>query len=177
MSESPEPTAVTVDGRPAVRFVRYLPHPVEKVWRAITDPDETEKWLPERSEVAEWKVGAEVRLFRDGKEQSQRATIVEYDPPRLLATTFGQNLVRYELEPDGDGCRLTATHVLPKDDQRAMIAVGWEVCLRNLELILDGKEPSTEFGGELAEELNERYSKRFGVDPAVGRRAIEAQRP
>jgi uncharacterized protein YndB with AHSA1/START domain len=174
MSESPEPTAETVDGRPAVRFVRHLPHPVEKVWRAITDPDENEKWLPERSEAVEWKVGAEIRLIRDGEEQPQRATIVEYDPPRLLATTFGNNLIRYELEPEGEGCRLTATHVIPGDDQQAMIGVGWEICLQNLELVLDGEEPTAEFGGKQAEELNEQYSKRFGVDPEVGRRAIKA---
>ena len=28
----------TIDGRPALRFDRTLAHSVERVWRAITDP-------------------------------------------------------------------------------------------------------------------------------------------
>ena len=31
-------TLETVDGRPALRFERRLPHSVERVWRAISEP-------------------------------------------------------------------------------------------------------------------------------------------
>lgn len=30
----------TIDGRPALVFERYLAHPVERVWRAVTEPRE-----------------------------------------------------------------------------------------------------------------------------------------
>src|SRR3954469_5543394 len=36
----------TEDGRVAIRFVRLLPHPPEKVWRAITDPAQLAVWFP-----------------------------------------------------------------------------------------------------------------------------------
>ena len=36
----------TDDGRVAIRFVRLLPHPPEKVWRAITDPEQLAAWFP-----------------------------------------------------------------------------------------------------------------------------------
>ena len=36
----------------------------------------------------------------------------ELDPPRRLAFLWGGDLLRFELEPDGDGTRLTLVHVL-----------------------------------------------------------------
>jgi uncharacterized protein YndB with AHSA1/START domain len=35
----------TVDDRPALRFERRLNHPVARVWRAVTEPDELERWF------------------------------------------------------------------------------------------------------------------------------------
>ena len=39
-------TYVEHGGRPAVRFVRTYPHPVERVWRAVSDPAELAHWFP-----------------------------------------------------------------------------------------------------------------------------------
>ena len=36
----------TADGRVAIRFVRLVAHPPEKVWRAITDPGQLSAWFP-----------------------------------------------------------------------------------------------------------------------------------
>jgi uncharacterized protein YndB with AHSA1/START domain len=44
-------TYETIDGRPAVRFERRYPHPVERVWRAVTEPAELEHWFPTSVEV------------------------------------------------------------------------------------------------------------------------------
>ena len=43
-------TLETIDGRPALRFQRRLAHPVDRVWRAITEPDELEDWFVARPE-------------------------------------------------------------------------------------------------------------------------------
>jgi len=32
------------DGSTQVHFVRRLPHPVERVWQALTDPAELRRW-------------------------------------------------------------------------------------------------------------------------------------
>lgn len=34
------------DGRWRLRFVRTLPHPAEKVWRALTEPAHLAHWFP-----------------------------------------------------------------------------------------------------------------------------------
>lgn len=33
------------DGRPVLRFTRRLDHPVDRVWRAVTTPDELAAWF------------------------------------------------------------------------------------------------------------------------------------
>ena len=38
-------TLETIDGRPALRFERRLPHSVERVWRAVSDPNEMSRWF------------------------------------------------------------------------------------------------------------------------------------
>ena len=38
-------TQETIDGRPALRFVRHLPHSVDRVWRAISEPAELDRWF------------------------------------------------------------------------------------------------------------------------------------
>jgi uncharacterized protein YndB with AHSA1/START domain len=38
-------TLTTIDGRPALRLERRLPHAVERVWRAVTEPAELAQWF------------------------------------------------------------------------------------------------------------------------------------
>ena len=38
-------TLQTIDGRPALRFERRLAHPIERVWRAVTEPAELARWF------------------------------------------------------------------------------------------------------------------------------------
>ena len=38
-------TLETIDGRRALRFERRLPHPPERVWRAVTEPAELARWF------------------------------------------------------------------------------------------------------------------------------------
>jgi uncharacterized protein YndB with AHSA1/START domain len=67
------------DGRWQLTFVRRLPHPPEKVWRAITEPDHLDAWFPTTIE-GERAPGAELQFrFRedegptlDGKEPVRR---------------------------------------------------------------------------------------------------------
>jgi uncharacterized protein YndB with AHSA1/START domain len=155
------------DGKVAVRFERRLAHPPERVWRAITDAEDLAAWFPDTIE-GEFAPDAEVR-FPKFVEMGLPATgrVTEFDPPRLLAYTWGPSILRFELEPDADGCRLVFTDTLPREET-AKNAAGWEVCLASLEARLAGEEPpETDWSN-----LHEHYAGRFGVDPEVGRRAM-----
>lgn len=157
------------DGGAAVRFERRLAHPPERVWRAITNADDLAAWFPDTIE-GEFGPDAEVR-FPKFVEMGLPATgrVTEFDPPRLLAYTWGPSTLRFELEPDGDGCRLVFTDTLPREET-AKNAAGWEVCLADLEARLAG-EGTARRSDETWSGLHEHYADRFGVDPEVGRRA------
>jgi uncharacterized protein YndB with AHSA1/START domain len=153
-----------------VRFERRFSHPPDRVWRAITEPEELAAWFPDTVE-GEFAPGAEVR-FPKFEEMDLPAVgkVIEFDPPRLLAYSWGPSVLRFELEPDGDGCRLIFTDTLPREES-AKNAAGWEVCLANLEARLDGEAPAEPAEDDWSE-LHEDYAARFGVDPEVGRRAM-----
>jgi uncharacterized protein YndB with AHSA1/START domain len=171
-------TSMTRDGelvelegnRVGVRFERRLSHSPERVWRAITEADELAKWFPDTIE-GEFAPGSQVR-FPKFVEMGLPAVgkVTEFEPPRLLAYTWGTSELRFELEPDGDGCRLVFIDSLPREES-AKNAAGWEVCLDDLETALSGGEPG-KVQPDRVFELHDEYAERFGVDPEVGRRAM-----
>jgi|SRR6185437_8656116 len=132
-------TYVELDGRPAVRFQRSYDHPVERLWAAITDPDELPHWFP--SKVAmKAEVGGAIEFTDDPNVEPHYGTILVYEPPTRLAYTWGENELRFELEPIGDNrCQLTLIDVLPAQDVAARNAAGWTVCLAELDKHLAGE--------------------------------------
>ena len=154
------------DGRPALRFERRYPHPVERVWRALTDPEELAQWFV--VPVPGWPPAGE-----SFEAMGQPGRMVEVDAPRVLGWTWGGERYRFELRPEGDGCLLVFTHVF--DDRlgpAAQHAAGWEAYLDRLQALLAGGHLSEEAGHASIAERHERYAQRFGQDPQPGRRAI-----
>lgn len=91
------------------RFERRLPHRPEKVWRALTDHAELAHWFPASME-GEREKGARLRFaFHDGEEPEARGVVTEWDPPRVLAYTMGDETLRWELHPVPEGCLLVFT--------------------------------------------------------------------
>lgn len=53
-----EATLISTGDKPVLRFERFLPRPIEEVWRAVTDPEEMRAWFPTRIEIERWEQGA-----------------------------------------------------------------------------------------------------------------------
>jgi uncharacterized protein YndB with AHSA1/START domain len=126
----------TGDG-PRLRFTRRLPHPPEKVWRAITEHEHLEAWFPDTIEVERWEVGAPLR-FAVGTDFSFGGEVLAFDPPRMLELRWGPDVIRLEVEADGEGTRLTLLDTLEEVGKAARDAAGWHACLDQLEHHLDG---------------------------------------
>jgi uncharacterized protein YndB with AHSA1/START domain len=143
---STEGTLETLDdGRRRMRFERHLRHPIERVWRAITDPDEIEAWLA-RAEV-ELQPSGRIHLeWLNTDEQGQRyegaemtGTITRLEPPNLIeydSDVHGR--LTWELRAAGDETDLTFTCVVdvPGDEAIENLS-GWHVHLDFLEGWLD----------------------------------------
>jgi uncharacterized protein YndB with AHSA1/START domain len=131
------------DEHQVIRFERRLAHPVERVWRAITEPDEIAAWLA-LAELELEEGGRVVLTWQntddDGSTAVARGTVSALDPPRLLELdTDIHGRLRWELEPADDGTALTFTAEveLPADFETEVIA-GWHIHLDHLEEVLDG---------------------------------------
>ncbi len=133
------------DGRYVLRFERRLHHPLDRVWRAISEPGELAAWFPGRVDLT-LEVGAAVtfsdyNMDVDPELLPLSGEVLLVDPPRRLAFSWGDDLLRFELEPSAGGCRLVFTHAFDHRTAAARSAAGWNVCLDALEASLDGTEP------------------------------------
>jgi uncharacterized protein YndB with AHSA1/START domain len=110
---------VTVDGdRATLRFVRRLPHPVEAVWAAITDPEQRAAWFGRTTIDA--REGGIIEMDPDDPpaapgRKHMTGRILVWDPPHVFEHEWRQQIiedsvVRYELEADGEQTILTFTH-------------------------------------------------------------------
>jgi uncharacterized protein YndB with AHSA1/START domain len=140
---------VTLEDGPKLRLERRYDHPVERVWRAITEPDEMRHWFPGTT----WQV-------------------TESDPPRSLAGSWYGDTLRFELRPDGEGCVLVFTHAFAEREKAARDGAGWDRCFARFDALLAGEPMSEADSLESWPEIHERYAERFGVDPELGRRTF-----
>jgi uncharacterized protein YndB with AHSA1/START domain len=148
------PLPLTLDDGPGLRFEWRFGYPIERVWRAISEPAERAQWFP----------------------SDARFEVIDSEPPRLLTGDFWGDRLRFELRPDGDGCVLLFTHEFSERDDAAKTAAGWDRCFTRLHALLAGVPLGEEEALELWPLVHERYAEAFGVDPAIGREAY-AQHP
>ncbi|MDA0636412.1 SRPBCC family protein [Nonomuraea sp. MCN248] len=141
------------DGRAELVMRRRLPHPPEKVWRAVTEPEHLKQWFP-----AELTIDGDRVRYGFGPD----GAVLELEPPRLFAHTWGEDELRWEIRPDGDGSLLTLTHVFGDRFGAAGFAAGWHTCTAALAALLD--ERPLPAPGDLAR-LHEDYVAILGLIP------------
>ena len=98
--------------------------PVSKVWYALTNPEQTKRYMFGCEAVSDWKVGSE--LLWKGEYEGKvmifvKGTILAIEPNvKLIYTTFDPNssledkpenyvAVTYELKPEKNGTLLTVS--------------------------------------------------------------------
>ena len=159
-----------VDGRPTLVFVRKVRHPPEKVWVALTVPDELCKWAPFVSSRDLSSLGDFTLTMKDDEESQEMPAVVRRaEFPCLLEYTWGNDVLRWELEPEGSGTRLTLKHTVEGPDWLPRVAAGWHLCVLVAERLLDGN-PISRISGRAAknygwDRLHDQYAEVLGVKP------------
>jgi uncharacterized protein YndB with AHSA1/START domain len=154
-----------VDGRWRLEFTRRLPHPPEKVWPALTEPEHLAAWFPTTIE-GERAAGAALRFtFPHGEAPPFDGEIITYDPPSVLEYRWGPDTLRFELRPDGDGSMLTLLDTIDEHGKAARDAAGWHVCLDLLANHLAG-EASPDLRTRW-KPLHDSYVARFGPEAST----------
>lgn len=127
-------------------YIRTTP---ERLWAAITDPEERAKYQFGNRIESDWAVGSPITMTNakapgplgDGE-------ILEIDPPRRLVHTLrsrwspeveavGFTRVTWEIQQVEDSCALTVTHDQLPDDCSPEIYGGWPMILSGLKTLLE----------------------------------------
>jgi uncharacterized protein YndB with AHSA1/START domain len=153
----------TSSGAPVVRFCRNLPHPPEKVWRALSEDEHLAAWFPTTIE-GDRRAGAPLEFnFRDGEGPSFSGEMVTFDPPSLMALRWGGDLVEFHLAPDGAGTRLELRATMDELGKAARDGAGWHSCLDALALDAADTPDRDEIGRQW-EEHYAYYCDAFGPE-------------
>ncbi len=176
MTELDVPLGQLTPGDPPVlEFVRTLRHPVEKVWRAITEREHLHSWLPcdiigDRHEGASLQLPfwPEVTAKFSFEDPGLTGVIRVWDPPRVFEWTWDADIIRLELTPQGSDTILRLTTWVT--DQTAGVVstgAGYHVCLDHLARLLDtGDAPSVAASDPKL--LEAQYAEAFGLPVPEG---------
>jgi uncharacterized protein YndB with AHSA1/START domain len=178
------------DGSTQVRFVRRLPHPIDRVWAALTDPAELRRWWGDADlDLADGGRFALRWLNTDeaGSVATLDGAITKLDPPRLLqiAAAWGSTgtgdpgtptTLTWELDADGDHTLLRFTNTVTQpagapgiDDASegptaadTRTAAGWHLHLDALAAILAGGEVDLTHPEPAYEPIHQAYTEKYG---------------
>jgi uncharacterized protein YndB with AHSA1/START domain len=154
-----------IDDRPAVRFERIYPHPVERVWQAVTDPVEMSHWFPSPEVSHEAHAGGTITLGGDPYAPDAKTTrVLVWEPPHRFAFEWDTDELHFTLSDHDGGCRLELVNLLSTRGAGARNSAGWEICLGHLDRVVDGTWQSSPTDGSMEEFLPvlEKY-KGLGV--------------
>jgi uncharacterized protein YndB with AHSA1/START domain len=150
-------------------LTRELRHPPAKVWEALTDPAQLREWAPFDADRSLASVGT-VKLSTVGAPQPHvsETVVKRAEAPSLLEYSWGDNDMRWQLEPLGKGTRLTLWHNI---DRRYISwgAAGWHICFDVLDRLLAGEPIGRMVGPEAAkfggwQRLQVEYAEQFAKE-------------
>jgi uncharacterized protein YndB with AHSA1/START domain len=135
--------------QPQFVYVIYIASSPDKIWRALTDPDMTERyWLGNRIESG-WKPGSPVTLKRAKPKVVVSGVLLACEPQRLLSYSFHPehdglekekpSRVTFEIEKQGDQVKLTLTHDEFEPGSKVFegISRGWPLTMSSLKSLLE----------------------------------------
>jgi len=148
LSRARSTTARSEGGYATLVFRRFLHHPPEVVWKALTDPTMVQQWFL-TSLRAQRRVGGKITLVTGPERVRSAGLIRAWDPPRLFEYEWNtlpdqpfpgeRSIVRWELIPQVDGTLVVLTHSDLTKRTARVFGHGLPVFLDRLEALLDGK--------------------------------------
>jgi uncharacterized protein YndB with AHSA1/START domain len=126
--------------------------PIEKVWKALVDPDMIEQYMFGTTVVSDWREGSAIvwKGEWEGKGYEDKGVILQLKPPRTLHYSHFSPLsgesdspenyhtVTIELSPKGAGTRVDlAQNNNSSEEGRAHSEKNWQTMLVGLKNLLE----------------------------------------
>jgi uncharacterized protein YndB with AHSA1/START domain len=125
----------------------------EQVWDALTKSEFTTRYFPATSVDSTWQSGSHYAHLRGGTVAFE-GKVVDADPPRRLVETVNfkafpewvgheEFILRWDIEPMGDSCKVTVTHEGPESVGRLFDRVTPQcpVTLSGMKTLLETGKP------------------------------------
>ncbi len=122
--------------------------PSARVWKALTDPAEIKQWMFGTHASSTWQKGASLTYTGEweGKHYTDKGTIIDIEPGKLLHTTYYSSMSGKEDKPEnyanviytlteGDGkTKLTITQDnIDTEEARQHSISNWQMVLHTLK--------------------------------------------
>lgn len=158
-----------------VQFDRVYPHPVQKVWEALTKPENLKIWFTDIE--MDFRPGGKMTFrFRDEARMASYGKVMEIDPPRRFVFSWEGELAKWELsDAPGNTCRLKLTYSKLPQDFAAKAPAGFHTLLDRLEDVLAGRKEPWAFGTE--DTGQQKLVMRYGAAVHREHPEIEELRP
>lgn len=154
------------DGKWQLRFQRSFPHAVEKLWRAVTEPEHLAAWFPTTID-GDRRAGAHLQfVFPNGEAPPFDGEVVAYEPPSLFEFRWGPDSIRMEITGSGTSSTITLLHAFDERGKAARDAAGWHVCLDALAAALNGSDKARDQMSRWSQ-VHPHYVERFGPEAAT----------
>jgi uncharacterized protein YndB with AHSA1/START domain len=135
-------------------FEIYIKTTPERLWEAITDPEQRRKYSFGVANESDWAPGSAYTARHATGIEIAEGENLEVDPPRRLVQSFdalwsdeakaaGTSRVTWEIEPIEDSCRLTVIHDELPEGVDEQIYGGWPQVLSGLKTLLETGETLT----------------------------------
>jgi uncharacterized protein YndB with AHSA1/START domain len=130
----------------------YIKTTPERLWRAITDPEQRARYNFGARQTSDWTPGSRYEMDHPaGPLRLGEGENLEVDPPRRLVQTMralwsdevkdeGFSRITWEIEPVGDSCRLVVTHDQLREGANGELYGGWPMILSGLKTWLETGE-------------------------------------
>jgi uncharacterized protein YndB with AHSA1/START domain len=155
-----------ITGYVKATLTRRLDHPAVKVWAMLT----------ESSHIKDWLAPGEIELTKGGRAKLNfgdsgiiiDSEVSECETNQLLEYSWSNSKdeprrpIRWSLEPESSGTKLTLTIKIPEDEVVDRSCAGWEAHLTMLQAAIEGVP--IKFPFEHFQESRAGYKKLLGIE-------------
>lgn len=136
----PRPAEIQPSGdRWTLVFRQRFQHSIERVWSALTEPDQLRAWAPYTADRDLGSVGPAVLITIDSDTPTELdGEVLLAEQPRLLEYRWADQVLRWELTEDAAATEVVLRHTITDRTELAMMAAGWHLCLLAADASLGG---------------------------------------
>lgn len=147
-------TIMDTQTKPRHVFTTIIQTSDKKLWSALTEPSDVQKYFFGLNVKTDWKKGSEIFYIKENGDHEITGKVLEVVPLKKLAHTFkgictpGQeddapSRVTYEIEDLGNACKLTLVHdeFDGETETYKNTGGGWPLVLSGLKTLLETGKP------------------------------------